>query len=237
MQEFVLNNLHIYGPLAVFALLMLSGIGIPLSEDVIIIPAGFLISRSELPLLHTAAAAYFGVVIADILWFSIMSHFGSRLLNNRWLRKMIHPRRLLQAKHQMDKRGAWMIVFARFIPGSRSSAITVAGLLHMSFWKFAAATSVCVIFTVTIQLGLGMLIAKGFGSEDSAKHFLQVLGLLMAVIAIFFVVKLVKKYRGHKKGPPRARAAWLRRFRVPRIRRKPKPEATNSSERTTPDQG
>ena len=69
MQEFVLSNLDIYGPIAVFALLMLSGFGIPLGEDFVVIPAGILIARGEFPLVATMLSAYFGVVIADFLWF------------------------------------------------------------------------------------------------------------------------------------------------------------------------
>ena len=118
MQEFVLSNFHIYGPLAVFVLLMLSGFGIPLGEDFVVIPAGILIAQDEFRLVPTMLAAYFGVVLADFTWFWIISRYGTLLLHKRGFRRMIHPRRLLQAKHQLDRRGAWMIVFARFIPGS-----------------------------------------------------------------------------------------------------------------------
>ena len=236
MQEFVLSNLDIYGPIAVFALLMLSGFGIPLGEDFIVIPAGILIAQEEFQLWPTMLAAYLGVVLADFLWFWIISRYGTLLLHKRGFRRMVHPRRLLQAKHQLDRHGAWMIVFARFIPGSRASAITVAGMLHMPFWKFAIATASCVLITVPLQLGLGMLIAKGLGTEDTAQTFLRLFGLVMLLLAVLMFWKMYRNYRASRKGAPRARAAWLRRFRLPRLKRKISKTGDDLDERTTTNQ-
>ncbi|MCH7547758.1 MAG: DedA family protein [Planctomycetes bacterium] len=236
MQEFVLSNLDIYGPIAVFALLMLSGFGIPLGEDFVVIPAGILIAREEFPLWPTMLSAYLGVVLADFLWFWIISRYGTLLLHKRGFRRMVHPRRLLQAKHQLDRHGAWMIVFARFIPGSRASAITVAGMLHMPFWKFALATASCVLLTVPLQLGLGMLIEKGLGTEDTAQTFLRLFGLIMLLLAVLMFWKMYRNYRASRKGAPRARAAWLRRFRLPRLKRKIRKTGDDLDERTTTNQ-
>ena len=129
-----------------------------------------------------------------------------------------------------------MIVFARFIPGSRASAITVAGMLHMPFWKFAFATASCVLLTVPLQLGLGMLIAKGLGTEDTAQTFLRLLGLVMLLLAILLFWKLYRNYRASRKGAPRARAAWLRRFRLPRLKRKISKTGDDLDEHTTSNQ-
>lgn len=236
MEEFVLNSFETYGPFAVFLLLMLSGFGIPLGEDIILIPAGFFIAEGGLPLELTAVLAYFGVVLADFTWFGLISRYGTRLLHQRWVRKMIHPRRLLQAKHQIDKRGTWMIVFARFIPGSRASAITGAAMLHLPFWKFAIATASCVLITVPLQLGLGLLIARGVRSEDTALMIMKIIGLLVLLILVFLVSSKIRHYRSSKRGVPRAKAKWLRRFRLPHRRRHSQGKATRPGSPTTPGQ-
>ncbi len=235
-EDIVVNSFESFGPFAVFLLLMLSGVGIPLGEDFILIPAGYLIAQGDLDPKMTAILAYFGVVLADFTWFGLISRYGTLLLHKRWLRKMIHPRRLLQAKHQMDKRGAWMIVIARFIPGSRASAITGAAMLHLPFWKFAIATASCVLITVPLQLGLGMLIARGVRSEDSVHTILKIIGLIMVLIVVFLVAPKIRQYRNSKRGVPRAKAKWLRRFRLPHRRRQAKVNATRPAAPTTPDQ-
>ena len=93
----VLLILHDFGPVAVLLLLMLSGFGVPLGEDFIIIPAGVLVATDVLPYWPTALFAYVGVVGADMLWYGLVHRYGSLLLHKRWIRRMIHPRRLLQA--------------------------------------------------------------------------------------------------------------------------------------------
>jgi membrane protein DedA with SNARE-associated domain len=205
-----------YGPLAVFALLMLSGIGIPLGEDIVNIPAGMLIAHGQLNPWATLVAAYLGVVLSDCLWFGICHHYGTPLLHKRWFKKMVHPRRLLEAKHQMERRGAWMIVMARFIPASRTTAITVAGMLHLPFWKFLLATASCVCVTAPMQIGAGWLIAKGIGTKDTADLVWAIIGLAMLLVAVMLALKLWRQHRAAAT-KPRAKVMWLKRFRRPRL--------------------
>src|SRR3954463_2501622 len=152
-----------YGPLAVLVLLIL-----PLGEDLIIIPAGFLIGQGHLNWFWTFVCAYTGSFISDGMWYVACYRFGAPLLHRKWFKRLAHPRLLLQAKHQIEKRGAWLIVTARFVPGSRTSAMIVSGLMHMPFWKFAIAEGSCLLVTVAMQLGMGYLIARGVGSQGTA---------------------------------------------------------------------
>ena len=62
MMEGLIDQLLEYGPWVVFGLLLLSGVGIPLGEDIIIIPAGMLVQHGDLPFWETLLAAYFGVI-------------------------------------------------------------------------------------------------------------------------------------------------------------------------------
>ncbi len=50
------------GPWIIFGLLLLSGLGMPLGEDIIIIPAGMLVHQDALPLWPTLGVVYFGLV-------------------------------------------------------------------------------------------------------------------------------------------------------------------------------
>lgn len=218
MEQLITENISTYGPWAVFVLLMLSGVGISLGEDVIIIPAGYLVGTGRLDPLNILLAAYLGVVLSDLLWFLLCSHYGTPLLHRRWFKRAVHPRRLLEAKHQFERRGAWLIVMARFIPGSRTTAITIAGLLHMPFWKFALATMSCVLITAPMQIGLGYLVAKGFGDESLPDAMLKAVGLIMLLVAIAVILRWRSAAKSSKR-KPRARATWLRRFRVPGLRR------------------
>ena len=202
-----------WGPWVVFGLLLLSGIGIPLGEDIIIIPAGMIVAHGQMPLVPTLLAAYFGVVCGDLLWFIVCSKFGTKILHKKWFKRFIHPKRMLQAKYQFDKRGAWVIVLARFIPASRTTTITVAGLMHMPFFKFALPTLVCCLITAPAQLFAGWWIAESLQAKSSVELIVRLLGLVMVVVAVVWAYRLWSSHRSSGKSVPRARASWLRRFK------------------------
>lgn len=223
MEEIYSNLLAAYGPFAVFVLLMLTGVGVPLGEDLIVIPAGMLIGHGTLNLPLTAASAYLGVVGADFLWFAICRTYGTPLLHKRWFKRAVHPRRLLEAKHEIEQRGAWVVVMARFIPGSRTPAITAAGILHLPFWKFALAECSCCLLTVPLQLGLGFGIARGVGTEKTADLTAALIGVVVLILALLLGLAWWRQRRARRRRSPRAKVAWLRRFRL----RRPQHRTTN----------
>lgn len=216
------------GPMAVLLLLLL-----PLNEDIVIIAAGILVGKGHLPLWETFACAYAGALAGDGAWYFLCYYFGTPLLHKRWFKRLAHPRRLLQAKHQVEKRGAWLIVSARFVPGSRTSAMVAAGLLHMPMWKFLLAECSALCVTLAIQLGLGYLIAHRIGSLDLADDILAVIAVVAALTITAMVVSWIRRYRCVKQQPPRSKAAWLRRFRRPVVRPQRATETTMPAMRRT----
>ncbi|HWB20462.1 MAG TPA: DedA family protein [Phycisphaerales bacterium] len=210
----VMNAINSWGPWAVLALLIL-----PLGEDLIIIPAGFLIGQGHLSFWPTFVCAYIGSFISDGIWYVAAYKFGTPLLHKRWFKKIAHPRRMLQAKHQIEMKGAWLIVSARFIPGSRTSTMIVSGLLHMPFWKFALAEGICLLVTVFLQLGAGYLIAdQVIGNTSDLGKLFAIIGIVVVIVMGGFVVNWISAHRKSNKAAPRAKAAWLKRFRVPKPR-------------------
>ena len=213
MHELLQQYGETFVPIIQFLLLLCSGVGIPIGEDIVNIPAGMLVAESPSLLWPVLIAAYVGVCCGDVLWFIMVSKFGARLLHVRWFKRLMHPRRLLQAKYQIDRRGAWVIVLARFIPASRTSAITVSGLLHLPFWKFFIATTSCVLITAPAQVFFGWLIGRELASRSTFDLIQWGVGLTLLAGVIVGVVWYVRRQRGQGERPPRARVAWLKQFR------------------------
>ena len=200
-------------PWIVFGLLLLSGIGIALGEEWVIIPAAAIVAKGDMPVWPTLLAAYFGVVCGDFIWFFVCTKFGTKILHIKWFKKLFHPKRMLQAKYQFDRRGAWVIVFARFIPGSRTPTIAVAGIMHMPFFQFAIPTLVCCLITAPAQFFAGWWFADILQAEDKLSSITRLLGLVMVVVASVLLYKLWSRRKASGESVPRAKASWLRRFR------------------------
>ena len=214
IKGLVLGVSPFWAPWLVFALLLLSGFGIALGEEIIIIPAGmWLHAHGGSSWWPVILASYAGVVVGDILWFLICSTFGNRLLHKKWFKRIAHPKRMLQVKYQFDVRGVWVVVLARFIPGSRTTTITVAGLMHMKFWKFTLATAICCLLTTPAQLFAGWWIAKTFEeSKTTVETITKLLALVVVVLAFVLAYRLWAKHRKSGERIPRARASWLQHF-------------------------
>ena len=212
LSNTISDQIGVYGPWLVFFLLYLSGIGIPLGEDMIIIPAGMLIGQGKFDWWPMAPLAYIGVILADVTWYWICRAFGMKLLRRRWIKRLIHPRRLLEMKYKFDRYGVWVVVISRFIPASRTTMITVVGAFRLSFWKFLIAEVICVGVTVPFQLGLGYLI--GYGMPDT-KNFIDLLikiaVVVLVVTVVIFLLGLWLRARKSSRRAPRAPISWLKK--------------------------
>lgn len=199
-----------FGPWAMIALLLASGVGIPIGEEVVNIPAGIFVGRGDLAITSTYVAAYVGVLGGDYLWFSICRTLGKRVLHKRWFKKLAHPKKLLQVKHQFDQRGAGVLILARFIPGTRSPALTVAGILHMPWKKFTIIELIMCLVTTSLQVTLGILIGRQIAGESLSTTIFTALGVVAGIIALTSIVTWFVSGR-RKSGPkPREKMSWLR---------------------------
>ncbi|MCP4837089.1 MAG: DedA family protein [Phycisphaera sp.] len=215
MADVIQQFLGDYGWLAMIALLLASGIGIPIGEELVNVPAGVFVGNGEMAVIPTFIAAYVGVLGGDFLWFSICRFFGRGLLKLRWFRRFVHPRRLLQAKHQFDRRGAGVLVLARFIPGTRSPALTIAALMRMPWRQFTVVEIVCCAVTTPLQVGIGILIGRGLAGQTLQTTIFTALGIIAGIVALTGLVNWVIANRRRGEGPlPRARAEWLRQHRT-----------------------
>lgn len=213
MQELLQQYGDSFIPIIQFLLLLCSGVGIPIGEDIINIPAGMLVADNHSLMWPVLIAAYVGVICGDVLWFIVVSRWGARLLHVRRFKRILHPRRLLQAKYRIDRHGAWIIVLARFIPASRTTTITVAGMLHLPFWKFFFATVSCVLITAPVQVGVGWLIGRELTTRGTFDLIQWSVGLFLLAAVLVTVIWFWRRQRRHGAHPPRARVAWLKQFR------------------------
>ena len=214
MDSIIHNFLGDYGWMAMIAFLLASGIGIPIGEELVNVPAGIFVGKGEMPAWSTFIAAYAGVLGGDFLWFWLCGRYGRRFLGYRWFRRLIHPRRLLQVKHQFDRKGAILLFIVRFIPGTRSPALTIAALMHMPWRRFIPVELLCCAITTPLQVTIGILIGRELAGQSLQTTIFTALGVIASIVAItaFFNWWLSSRRKGEPS--PRAPIAWLRNHRA-----------------------
>jgi membrane protein DedA with SNARE-associated domain len=206
-----------YGAIALFGAFVISGVGLHLSEDLILIPAGWIAAHDLGMFVRFWIWAYLGIVVGDGLWFWMCGSFGTRFLHSKWFKRAIHPRRLLEIKHQIDRRGSLVLLAARFIPGTRTPVITMCGLLHMAWWKFLLVELSCAVVTVPLQMLVGVAgarAAKEAGVTDLSHQALIAIALTLGFVLLMYLIHAWISSRRKKQRTPRAPVAWLRIYQA-----------------------
>ena len=208
-----------YGPIAIFVAFVISGIGLHLSEDFILVPAGIFAYEQYVQtgswswFVQASLAAWMGIVMGDAGWIWLCRHFGGKLLGWRTFRKLIGPRTLLEVKYEMDRRGAWALLIARFIPGARTPMVTMSGVMQLSWWKILAVEAAGVLITAPLQMGIGVGVAKiGSQFESAAHRWILYIGATLAVVGLMAVAHIAISRRRSAHRPPRAPVQWLTGF-------------------------
>ena len=215
MPKWIEEGIDRYGAVAIFVAFIVSGVGLHLSEDLILIPAGWLAANDWRMFAEFAFAAYLGIVLGDAGWFWMCRTFGTRVMHTKVFKRLFHPRRLLEIKWQIDQRGAWVLLAARFIPGTRTPVITMCGVLHMAWWKLLLVEGTCVLITAPLQMMIGWLAFHAAAKAGVTDIFHQIMVAVAVTLAVVIGLWIVHKWldsRKSKKRPKRASVQWLRVF-------------------------
>lgn len=137
VEDLILGWAGDYGYLAVFGLLMFGIVGLPVPDEVVLMFAGFLVSKGDLQLLPTLAAAVLGSACGITVNYGIGRIAGKRLTDRhgRWLR--LSEGSLDRVRDWFSRVGKWGLTFGYFLPAVRHLMAVVAGSSRLSLKTFA----------------------------------------------------------------------------------------------------
>ncbi|WP_025324097.1 VTT domain-containing protein [Deferrisoma camini] len=170
VTERILTLLAAHPHPVTFFLLVLTGLGLPVPEDVILLAAGAVVSWGRTGYYPIVGAALLGVLVGDLLLFLLGRRYGPNVLKHRPFRYLASPRRMDRARDMLARRGAGAVFLARFVAGVRFAVFFVAGASGMN-----AATFVLLDLTgAVLSVPLVVLVGYVFGSNlEEALGFLH----------------------------------------------------------------
>ncbi|SFJ72909.1 DedA family protein [Succinivibrio dextrinosolvens] len=184
-----------YGYIAVFACLILCGLGVPVPEDITLVSGG-VISGLALANPHIMCAiGLAGVLAGDSTMFLAGRIFGYRVQRLKFFRKVVSPQRFSQIQRKFKKHGLGLLFVARFLPGLRSPIYLVAGMSHrISYITFIVMDGLAALISVPVWIYLGYFFADNLDIlmeyvHDVQKAIFLALGLLAVVIAVIYFKK------------------------------------------------
>ena len=116
--------------------LLAGGVGVPISEDLPIILAGYLCGQELANPWILFPLVMASVLTTDLITYSLGRRFGPHLLRLPGVRKVLHQDRVKRSEALLASRGAKFIFLTRFVPGLRSPVIFSSGTLRMPLHLF-----------------------------------------------------------------------------------------------------
>jgi membrane protein DedA with SNARE-associated domain len=152
-----------WGYLAIFFVVILGNIGLPIPEETVLVLAGYLVWEGTLSLHLVLAVGVASAVVGDNIGYWLGRELGRRVLERygHWL--WITPERLDATQRYVLRFGAWGVFLARFVPGLRFLAGPVAGATGLPPWAFLVANICGAMLYVPIAVAIGYAIGLGFG--------------------------------------------------------------------------
>jgi len=147
--------------LAIIVVLILTGSGLPLPEEVPIIAAGILAANGTLNPWLALGCCLFGAIVGDAIMYWIGYHFGRGILReHRWWARWITPQREARIETLFHRHGLKVFFVVRFLVLLRSPLYLTAGILQVSFRKFLLIDLVCATAVVSTFFGLTFFFGK-----------------------------------------------------------------------------
>ena len=167
-------------------------------SETAVITGGVVASAGDLSLLLVIVSASAGAFLGDNISYGLGKWFGEHTVK-RVFKGDKSRKAFLWAEDQLETRGFYLIIIARFIPGGRTAVTFSSGYTHaMTYRRFVLADAIAAVIWGTYAALLGYVGGTQFEEEPWK-------GLLLAFVVAISLAGLVELIR-HLRDKRRAGA-------------------------------
>ncbi len=199
LSTLIVSLVQSYGYAAVFLLMMLESILIPIPSEVTMPFAGFLVSRGTLQFSPVVLVGTLGNLVGSLLCYYLGYELGEHTLLHLirrygkyvWLKESDYAR----SARWFETYGSGAILTSRLLPAVRTFISLPAGMFEMSIWKFSLYTFVGSLLWSAVLTYIGLYLGDKWSTIGPA--FSNLLYILAAVATVF--VGYFVYHRVHRK--------------------------------------
>lgn len=193
-----------WGYAAIFAVVVLGNLGLPVPEETVLTLAGYLVWRGDLRLWLVLVVGIMSASIGDNVGYWLGRKLGGAAVRRYGTRLWVSPARLEASQRFVLKYGAVAVFVARFLPGVRFAAGPVAGITGMRAPVFFVANVLGACLYVPVVVGVGFAIGRGVGPrlEQARTTVVAVEHVVLAVVMLGTLGALVMRARRLRKTVP-----------------------------------
>ncbi|MCC7205121.1 MAG: DedA family protein [Phycisphaeraceae bacterium] len=181
----------------ILLVLLISGLGVPLPEDLPLLIAGALCAQGVASLELMLPLVFAAVVGADLMIYYLGRRFGRHVPKMPMFRRFLDEAHLQKADRAFEKHGGKTLLIARFLPGVRTAVFFSAGACRIPLWKMLVFDGGAAMVSVPLLVMLGYFFGSNLDTVRDWVHDSQVVlvlgvGLLVVVYGIYHWRKHVR---------------------------------------------
>jgi len=179
-----------YGYFAIFSLLVLGIVGLPVPDETLLTACGFLVYQGHLQLVPTVASALVGSMCGITCSYLIGRTVGLKSLHSRVGRWLHIKERTIQRVHDWFNRiGHWALMVGYFIPGVRHFTAIVAGTSKLEYHAFAMYAYCGATLWVSTFIFIGYHFGERWPQMLSlVEHNLKLASIVAGVIVLGYLL-------------------------------------------------
>jgi len=157
MREQILAALSQYGSPALFVVVAVAAVGVPLPVNLLLIVTGSLVSQGVMPLWQAIVLASVGAVIGDQIGYAI-GRWGGSALVARFGAMLASPGKLATTEAQARRWGGTGVFFSRWLVTPLGGIVNlVSGVSQYPWHRFVCWDVPGQILCAVLYIGLGRI--------------------------------------------------------------------------------
>ncbi len=161
----------------------------PSPSDLVVVIGGSLITESTIHFIPTLLLTTIGSVIGFMTLFFIGSQLDKKVVHAGKI-KFISIESVNKVESWFLKYGYYIILFNRFLPGTRSVISFFAGLSKLDIKRTAILSAISAIVWNAIIIYLGMIFGYNIKKVDALiSSYNNIAIIISVVIVLFFVIR------------------------------------------------
>ena len=175
-----------WGYLAIFVLVVLGNMGVPLPEETVLLLAGYMVWQGDLRLSLVLGIGVLSAVAGDNMGYWIGRHYGQGAVERYGHWVLGSAKRVESMEGFVARYGPTGVFVARFLPGVRFMAGPLAGAMGLRPLRFFLANVVGATLYVPLAVGLGY--ALGLGLGDYVRRLKRVVGAVESLVLVVAIL-------------------------------------------------
>jgi membrane protein DedA with SNARE-associated domain len=182
-----------YGLVLLFGVVAAESAGVPLPGETALIAAAILAAQGHYSIVAVIAVAAFAAIVGDNAGYWI-GRTGGRALLERWGPVKRYSERVLPPGERFfAKHGGKTVFIGRFISVLRVTAAWLAGITHMTWWRFFLWNAAGGIVWATLVGLLAYYFGKAAADVVATYGLYALLAIVVLAVIAFVVVRVLKR--------------------------------------------